>query len=64
MLKLQAKISKEAQAAIAKAASVFVLYATSCSTNVAAKANRKTIQGVDVVDVRKSLIEVHPIIMV
>ena len=34
------KVSKEAQAAVAKAASVFVLYATSCANNVALKSNR------------------------
>lgn len=45
----QVKVSKEANAAIAKAASVFVLYATSCSNNVSAKANRKTITGADVI---------------
>merc|ERR1712095_260760 len=43
------KVSKEAQAAVAKAASVFVLYATSCANNVALKSNRKTIHGNDVV---------------
>ena len=32
-----------------QAASVFVLYATSCSNSIAGKANRKTIQGQDVV---------------
>ncbi len=42
------KVSKEANAALAKAASVFVLYATSCANNVALKANRKTLQGSDV----------------
>ena len=47
----QAKVSKEASAAIAKAASVFVLYATSCANNVATGANRKTIQGSDVIQV-------------
>ena len=41
-------VSKEARTAIAKAASVFVLYATSCSNNIAMKANRKTISGADV----------------
>ena len=41
-------VSKEAKIAIAKAASVFVLYATSCSNNIAMKANRKTISGPDV----------------
>lgn len=41
-------VSKEAKVAIAKAASVFVLYATSCSNSIAMKANRKTISGSDV----------------
>ena len=41
-------VSKEARSAIAKAASVFVLYTTSCSNNLAMKANRKTISGQDV----------------
>jgi len=43
------KVSKEAQAAVAKAASVFVLYATSCANNVALKHHRKTIHGQDVI---------------
>jgi len=43
------KVSKEANAAIAKAASVFVLYATSSANTVAQKSNRKTITGPDVV---------------
>ena len=43
------KVSKEAQAAVAKAASVFVLYATSCANNVAIKGHRKTINGNDVI---------------
>merc|ERR1712210_411594 len=41
--------SKEANAAIAKAASVFVLYATSCANNVAQKSHRKTLTGADVI---------------
>lgn len=41
-------VAKEARVAIAKAASVFVLYATSCSNNIAMKANRKTVSGADV----------------
>jgi len=41
-------VSKEARSAIAKAASVFVLYTTSCSNSLAMKANRKTISGQDV----------------
>ena len=43
------KVSKEAQQAIAKAASVFILYATSCSNQIATKSNRKTIHGQDVI---------------
>merc|ERR1712018_1100507 len=43
------KVSKEAQAAVAKAASVFVLYATSCANNVATNSHRKTINGNDVI---------------
>jgi len=44
------KVSKEANVAIAKAASVFVLYATSSANTVAQKSNRKTITGTDVVN--------------
>merc|ERR1712203_798831 len=43
------KVSKEANVAIAKAASVFVLYATSSANTVAKENNRKTITGGDVV---------------
>merc|ERR1712080_547505 len=39
----------EANVAIAKAARVFVLYATSSANTVAQKSNRKTITGADVV---------------
>ena len=42
------KVSKEATLAIAKAASVFVLYATSCSNNVAAKSHRYLLQSIPV----------------
>eukprot|EP00118_Oscarella_pearsei_P002035 m.9285 g.9285 ORF g.9285 m.9285 type:complete len:171 (+) comp21241_c0_seq1:348-860(+) len=41
-------VSKEARAAIGKAASVFILYATSCANNHAVKAKRKTLTGGDV----------------
>lgn len=41
-------VSKEARLAISKAASVFVLYATSCSNNFALKGKRKTISANDV----------------
>ncbi|XP_049573160.1 DNA polymerase epsilon subunit 3 [Syngnathus scovelli] len=41
-------VSKEARRAISQAASVFVLYATSCANNFAMKAKRKTLNGGDV----------------
>ncbi|XP_006640585.1 DNA polymerase epsilon subunit 3 [Lepisosteus oculatus] len=41
-------ISKEARRAISQAASVFVLYATSCANNFAMKAKRKTLNAGDV----------------
>lgn len=41
-------VSKEARTAIARAASVFVLYLTSSSNNVAFKNKKKTISGDDV----------------
>uniref|UniRef100_A0A2R5LHM6 DNA polymerase epsilon subunit 3 n=1 Tax=Ornithodoros turicata TaxID=34597 RepID=A0A2R5LHM6_9ACAR len=42
-------VSKEARAALAKAASVFVLYATSCANNIAVRGKRKTVTGSDIV---------------
>lgn len=41
-------ISKEARLALSKAASVFVLYATSCANTVAQKSKRKTLTAPDV----------------
>lgn len=41
-------VSKEARKAISQAASVFVLYATSCANNFAMKAKRKTLNAGDV----------------
>lgn len=41
-------VSKEARRAISQAASVFVLYATSCANNFAMKAKRKTLSAGDV----------------
>ncbi|XP_076343271.1 DNA polymerase epsilon subunit 3-like [Tachypleus tridentatus] len=41
-------ISKEARSAFSKAASIFVLYATSSANNFALKAKRKTLSGNDV----------------
>lgn len=43
------KVSDEAKVAITKAASVFVLYATSQANTVAANQSRKTISGNDVI---------------
>ncbi|XP_046845417.1 DNA polymerase epsilon subunit 3-like [Xenia sp. Carnegie-2017] len=43
-------ISKEARTAISKAASVFVLYCTSCANNHAKESNRKTLTGHDVIE--------------
>merc|ERR1711872_347729 len=48
-LRPNCKVSKEANVAITKAASVFVLYATSSANTVAKESNRKTITGPDVV---------------
>ncbi|XP_065829919.1 DNA polymerase epsilon subunit 3-like [Oscarella lobularis] len=44
----QVNVSKEARAAIGKAASVFILYATSCANIHAVKCKRKTLTGSDV----------------
>ena len=41
-------ISKESRSAISKAASVFVLYCTSCANNFALQQKRKTLKDVDV----------------
>ncbi|XP_051547115.1 DNA polymerase epsilon subunit 3-like [Myxocyprinus asiaticus] len=41
-------VSKEARRAISQAASVFVLYATSCANNFAMKSKRKTLSAGDV----------------
>lgn len=48
-------VSKEARLAISKAASVFVLYATSCSNNYAMKAKRKTINANDVISAMEEM---------
>ncbi|KAK3088267.1 hypothetical protein FSP39_016837 [Pinctada imbricata] len=48
-------ISKEARLAISKAASVFVLYATSCSNNFAVKSKRKTINAQDVINAMEDM---------
>lgn len=41
-------ISKDARSTFAKAASIFVLYTTSCASAVATKSHRKTVSGSDV----------------
>ncbi|GFN75448.1 DNA polymerase epsilon subunit 3 [Plakobranchus ocellatus] len=48
-------VSKEARLAISKAASVFVLYATSCSNNFALKGKRKTIGAQDVLNAMEDM---------
>lgn len=48
-------IAKEARTGLAKVASVFVLYVTSASTNVAKKAGRKTLTGQDVLDAMEDI---------
>jgi len=48
-------ISKEARTAISKAASVFVLYATSSANNFAMKAKRKTLTGQDVLSAMQEM---------
>jgi DNA polymerase epsilon subunit 3 len=48
-------ISKDARLAISKAASVFVLYSTSCANNFAMQHKRKTITGQDVLDAMKEM---------
>ncbi|XP_078495806.1 transcription factor CBF/NF-Y/archaeal histone -2 [Ciona intestinalis] len=42
-------ISKESRSAISKAASVFVLYCTSCANNFALQQKRKTLKDTDVI---------------
>ncbi|XP_046735098.1 DNA polymerase epsilon subunit 3 [Diprion similis] len=42
-------IGKEARAAVAKAASIFILYITSTANTIAKKGKRKTISGTDVI---------------
>ncbi|CAE1268851.1 POLE3 [Acanthosepion pharaonis] len=48
-------VSKEARLAISKAASVFVLYATSCSNNFALRSKRKTINAQDVLSAMQDM---------
>lgn len=48
-------VSKDARAALAKAASVFVLYTTSCANNFAAKNKRKTVTGADIISAMEEM---------
>ncbi|XP_053951781.1 DNA polymerase epsilon subunit 3 [Anastrepha ludens] len=50
-----ANVSKEARAAIARAASVFVIFLTSTSTTLAHKQNHKTITAANILDALKQL---------
>ncbi|XP_044014273.1 DNA polymerase epsilon subunit 3-like [Aphidius gifuensis] len=42
-------VAKEARIAVAKAASIFILYLTTAANTIAKKNNRKTISGTDVI---------------
>ncbi|CAL4112455.1 unnamed protein product, partial [Meganyctiphanes norvegica] len=48
-------VAKEARSAIAKAASVFVLYATSTSNSIAQKNKKKTVSAQDVLNAMKEM---------
>uniref|UniRef100_A0A0C9SCL9 DNA polymerase epsilon subunit 3 n=1 Tax=Amblyomma americanum TaxID=6943 RepID=A0A0C9SCL9_AMBAM len=48
-------VSKDARAALAKAASVFVLYTTSCANNFAMKGKRKTVTGADIISAMEEM---------
>lgn len=48
-------VSKEARSAISRAASVFVLYATSCANNFAMKGKRKTLNVTDVMSAMEEM---------
>ncbi|KAK0181382.1 hypothetical protein PV327_003674 [Microctonus hyperodae] len=48
-------IGKEARVAIAKAASIFILYLTTSANTVAKKGNRKTITGADVIQAMEDI---------
>ncbi|XP_042612236.1 DNA polymerase epsilon subunit 3-like [Cyprinus carpio] len=48
-------VSKEARKAISQAASIFVLYATSCANNFAMKAKRKTLNAGDVMSAMEEM---------
>ncbi|KAM6430859.1 DNA polymerase epsilon subunit 3 [Liasis olivaceus] len=48
-------VSREARSAISRAASVFVLYATSCANNFARKGKRKTLNAGDVISAMEEM---------
>lgn len=48
-------IGKEAKVAVAKAASIFILYLTTSANTVAKKTNRKTITGPDVLQAMEDI---------
>ncbi|XP_043286154.1 DNA polymerase epsilon subunit 3 [Venturia canescens] len=48
-------IGKEARVAVAKAASIFILYLTSAANTIAKKGNRKTISGADVIQAMEEI---------
>ncbi|XP_040261578.1 DNA polymerase epsilon subunit 3 [Bufo bufo] len=48
-------VSKEARSSISRAASVFVLYATSCANNFAMKGKRKTLNVTDVLSAMEEM---------
>ncbi|XP_034946768.1 DNA polymerase epsilon subunit 3 [Chelonus insularis] len=48
-------VGKEARVAVAKAASIFILYLTTSANTLAKKANRKTITGQDVLQAMEEI---------
>ncbi|KAL7291497.1 DNA polymerase epsilon subunit 3 [Trichogramma pretiosum] len=48
-------VAKEARAAVAKAASIFILYLTSSANVIAKKSNRKTVSGTDVIQAMEDI---------
>lgn len=48
-------IAKDAKTALARAASVFVLYLTSAASQVSQKSNRKTLVGQDILEALEAL---------
>ncbi|XP_063987322.1 DNA polymerase epsilon subunit 3 [Diachasmimorpha longicaudata] len=48
-------VGKEARVAVAKAASIFILYLTTAANTIAKKGNRKTISGPDVLQAMEDI---------